>query len=287
MPAISFIPNTRAAIEAFICSYRKAPSVPYDVLLKVYRETVSAYLSSEEIRPPEDFIENLLSRFDGCRRSGRAPDRKVAHAGIAPAASDRERVLHRDVARVRKCSCASADALEPVPESCDPGEASLRSRRRPAGVVSVETRRSSLRSQDRRRACGGQGSRSRMSRRPTRRPCSTGLSNPIWLDPEIGRGDCARRGGPSCRGRSRDGFSSFVWRWGRETAFAGRRRNGATVRFPRMRSLAAGLVAGGCGDPGRVVAIRRTVEGVRRGKRPTTARRGRSTVQHDGTRCRR
>jgi outer membrane protein assembly factor BamB len=44
---------------------QETPSVPYDVLLRVYRETVSAYLSSEEIRPPEDFIENLLSRFDG------------------------------------------------------------------------------------------------------------------------------------------------------------------------------------------------------------------------------
>ena len=45
--------------------FQESPAVPYEFLLRAYRTTVEAYLSCEELRPPLDFLEDLLSRFDG------------------------------------------------------------------------------------------------------------------------------------------------------------------------------------------------------------------------------
>jgi outer membrane protein assembly factor BamB len=44
--------------------FQESPTVSYDFLLQAYRATIAMYLSSEDLRPPVDFLEHLLSRFD-------------------------------------------------------------------------------------------------------------------------------------------------------------------------------------------------------------------------------
>jgi outer membrane protein assembly factor BamB len=51
--------------------FHESAAVPYNVLLKAYRETIATYLSSEDLRPPVDFLKHLLGGFDRlCVESG-------------------------------------------------------------------------------------------------------------------------------------------------------------------------------------------------------------------------
>ncbi len=58
------------------------PAVPYDFLIKIYRETVSAYLSSTDIRTPADFFAHLISRFDRLREESRLPVECLRSLGV-------------------------------------------------------------------------------------------------------------------------------------------------------------------------------------------------------------
>lgn len=56
--------------------------VPYESLLKGYRETVSAYLSSANILPPADFLAQVLRRLDELCEEARLPVEQWKNAGI-------------------------------------------------------------------------------------------------------------------------------------------------------------------------------------------------------------
>jgi outer membrane protein assembly factor BamB len=58
------------------------PAVPYDFLLKIYRETVSAYLSSADIRTPVDFFAHLISRFDRLQEEEGLPAECLGSLGV-------------------------------------------------------------------------------------------------------------------------------------------------------------------------------------------------------------
>jgi len=97
---------------------QESPSVPYDVHLKVYRETVSAYLSSDEIGPPESFIENMLSCFDGLAQAAGLPLEEWRTLGI-------HLLLRAKNAFYIVTSCEAevllraGDSLVPVVEACN------------------------------------------------------------------------------------------------------------------------------------------------------------------------
>ncbi len=79
---LTFYPETERTRDLIYSEYsscdrsihlliQESPGVPYDLLLKGYRETISAYLSSADLLPPADFLEQLVQRFDRlCGESG-------------------------------------------------------------------------------------------------------------------------------------------------------------------------------------------------------------------------
>ncbi len=62
--------------------FQESPVVPYEFLLQAYRTTVAAYLSLENLRPPLDFLEDLLSRYDGLSRESRVAVENWKTVGI-------------------------------------------------------------------------------------------------------------------------------------------------------------------------------------------------------------
>lgn len=56
--------------------------VPYDFLLRAYRESVSAYLSSADLLPPVDFLKELARRFDALSAGSSLPTDYWTQVGI-------------------------------------------------------------------------------------------------------------------------------------------------------------------------------------------------------------
>jgi outer membrane protein assembly factor BamB len=216
------------------------PSVPYDVLLKVYRETVSAYLSSEEIRPPEDFIENLLARFDGLAEAAALPIDRWGDLGLHLLLRTKN-AFYIVTSREAEVFVHVGGALEPVLDACHP--ARLRFDR---GTVQRELFPSRL--GDLLSALKVDPARVGSSDLVLGCPESDktavldGLSNPLWLDPDAGAELRASRRSIVSGSVSRRILVLRFGDDGQETAQTPPPRN-RTVRFPRIAlSRRAGAV---------------------------------------------
>lgn len=241
-------------------------SVPYEVLLKVYRETVSAYLSSEEIRPPEDFIENLLSRFDGLAEAAGLPIDRWRTLGLHLLLRTKN-AFYVVTSREAEVLVRVGGTLEPVLDACDP--ARLRFDRGTLQRELFPSRLGDLLAALKIDAARVENSDLVLGCPETdKNTVLDGLSNPIWLDPEVG-GElrASRRSIVSGSVTQR----ILVLRYGDEVrekalpAAAGRR----TVRFPkiafsRRRAAAAGAVI-------LVAAVAIALWKASDGGRPTTA----------------
>ena len=221
---------------------QESPSVPYDLLLKVYRETVSAYLSSEEIRPPEDFIENLLARFDELAKESGLPMENWRTIGIHLVLRT-VNALYLVTSREWEVGLRVGDGFSPIAESCEPerlrfGRGDVQRELFPSrlgdflSVLRIDPGRVS----DRDLVLG--------CPEDDKRAVLDGLSNPIWLDPETGADTRASR-------RSMvSGFVSrriLVLRFGgpaRDSVRSPETRERPRIRLPRV-DLRRGLVVVG------------------------------------------
>jgi outer membrane protein assembly factor BamB len=96
---------------------QESPAVPYEVLLKLYRETVAAYLSSDEIRPPEDFLENLLSIFDQLAAAAGLPIDRWRAVGIHLLYRTKN-AFYLVTSRENEVLVGANGSLEPLAETC-------------------------------------------------------------------------------------------------------------------------------------------------------------------------
>ena len=218
------------------------PSVPYDLLLRVYRETVSAYLSCEEIRPPEDFIENLLARFDELAEESGLPIENWRTIGIHLVLRT-VNALYIVTSREWEVVLRAGDGFTPIAESCEPERlrferGNLQRELFPSklGDFLSVLRIDSDRVSDRDFVVGcPDGEKAAVL---------DGLSDPVWLSAEPGAETRASR---------RSIVSRLVSRRILVLRFGGRARAGTTlpetrersgIRLPRV-DLRRGLVVGG------------------------------------------
>jgi outer membrane protein assembly factor BamB len=231
---------------------------------------VSAYLSSEEIRPPEDFIENLLTRFDGLAETAGLPIDRWRALGLHLLLRTKYAV-YAVTSREAELFVRVGGALDPVLDACEPVR--LRFDR---GTVQRElfpSRLGDLLTVLKIDAARVGGSDLVLGCPETDKSAVLdGLSNPIWLDPDAGAElRASRRSIVSGSVTQR----ILVLRFGdeaRENAqlIPARKR---TVRFPRIAfsSRRAAAVGAVIVVAATAVALWRGSDGGRRTAAPETA----------------